>query len=401
MNHLVPLVPLLILSTASFASTTQRSSLQFKIALLGNPVTRAEWSEANLQTLKDAGFNQIQLNIAWGSRPFKEALNLNDVVAPAGEEMHPEVQRRNTELKQRIALAKKVGLRTLFHFGSPFMWRNPDTGEILRGKPDAFKMPFFDTGNPKLVAYETALLEQLVNQFPDIDDILVYTYDQDAWQANQFSDAKFSRGIPLHERLPAYLKKLHETFTKNRDGHRMWWEPWELSAGQIYKIIPQLPTENFGLIIHCNIAEAQIAKPVDLWYRQAVRLCAERNIPVVGEAAFCDMTEETQDWSIPCPRLADEQFLAMTNVPGIVGIKEYFGIPLAPRDLNFKIFSARLKGATENTETLIDQQIKSFGDQAPQVKTIVKHLADAMQMYPWEGAWQFRLTSHASIDHGW
>lgn len=391
----------MIVMTASSLAQTTRPVLDYKIAIVGNPVTAVEWNETNLKRLKDAGFDTLQMNVAWGSRPHREALNLNDVVALANEAMDPEVARRNKELHERLALAKRLGFRTLFHFGSPFMWRNPETGEILRGKPDAFREPFFDTLNPKLVEYENGLLQQLVAQFPDLDDILIYTYDQDAWQASQFSDAKFSRGTPLHERLPVYLKKLHETFTANRARHRMWWEPWELSAGQIYKIIPQLPVENFGMIIHCNIAEAQIAKPVDLWYRQTARLCAQRKIPVIGEAAFCDVTEETQDWAIPCPRLVDEQFLAMTAVPGIVGIKEYFGVPLAPRDLNFEIFSARLRGATGPTDELIAQITHRFGSQETTVKDLLKQLADGIQMYPWEGAWQFRLTSHASTDHGW
>jgi hypothetical protein len=130
-------------------------------------------------------------------------------------------------------------------------------------------------------------------------------------------------------------------------------------------------------------------------------LCAERNIPVIGEAAFCDMTEETQDWSIPCPRLVDEQFLAMTRVPGIIGIKEYFGIPLVKRDLNFQVFSARLNGAVEPADELLRRITEHFGDQQQPVLAFLKELSDGMQMYPWEAAWQFRLTSHASTDHGW
>ncbi len=52
-----------------------------------------------------------------------------------------------------------------------------------------------------------------------------------------------------------------------------------VSAGQIYKIIPQLPTDHFALMIHNNIAEAEINKPVDLWYRTVAHLCRERQIP--------------------------------------------------------------------------------------------------------------------------
>ena len=53
----------------------------------------------------------------------------------------------------------------------------------------------------------------------------------------------------------------------------MWWEPWELSAGEVYAILPKLPRASFGLIIHANIAEAQLALPVDGWFRLTARLC--------------------------------------------------------------------------------------------------------------------------------
>ena len=92
--------------------------------------------------------------------------------------------------------------------------------------------PWFDVDNPKVVAYETGLLKEFISKFGDVDDILVYTYDQDAWQASQFQTNAASRGIPLHERLPKYLATLHEIWTKRPGEHRMWWEPWELSFRQ-------------------------------------------------------------------------------------------------------------------------------------------------------------------------
>ena len=52
-------------------------------------------------------------------------------------------------------------------------------------------------------------------------------------------------------------------------------------------------------MIHNNIAEAEINKPVDLWYRTVAHLCRERQIPVCGEGYFTSMTEEVQDLADP------------------------------------------------------------------------------------------------------
>ena len=400
------LVRITIILVALLHSRSLGAPPSLRVALLGNPNTVPQWTDEQVQGLGDAGFNAVQLNVAWGSRPADEPLNLNDVVGLPGEPLDPVVANRQPELRKRIDLAKKHGLRTIFHFGSPFMWRNPDTGEIKRHAPDAHRGIWFDSANPKVVKYESALLKQFVKQFGDVDDILVYTYDQDAWQASQFSSSSFSHGIPLHERLPRYIAALHEIWTK-REGpagsskHTLWWEPWELSAGQIYKIIPQLPTDNFGLSIHNNIAEAQIGKPVDLWYRTTAKLCRERGIPVIGEGYFCAETEEVQSLAIPCPRLVDEQFRAMTAVEGIVGVKEYFGVlPLVP-DLNRAMFSARLKNPDATTDHLLDQISSRFGPKQADVRKLCDDLADAMQIMPFEASWHLRLISKASIDHGW
>jgi hypothetical protein len=373
---------------------------QIRMAIIGNPVVKVDWNDESVKAIADAGYNWVQLNIAWGSRPHGEALNLRDVVSIPGERVDPKVQDRAKEFHKRIALAKKYGLKTLFHFGSPYMWRDPDTGEVKRGG-EAFKKPFFDTENPKLVEYETGLLREFRKEFPDADDILVYTYDQDAWQAWQYGSAKFSHGIPLHERLPKYLKKLHEVWTEGRSDHRMWWEPWELSAGQIYKVIPQLPRENFGMICHCNIAEAQIAKPVDLWFKNVARMCQQNGLPMIGEGAFGAMTEETQDLSIPCPRLADQQYLAMANLPGVIGIKEYFGCLPLSNDLNFAMIRARQTHPDASTDELLKAITQRFGPQQASVPKLCDEMTEAMLIYPWEASWMFRLTSHASTDHGW
>lgn len=395
-----------IVSIVLLVASSASAQPKLRVALLGNPNIVPEWTDEQVQALVEAGFNAVQLNVAWGSRPQNEPLNLNDVVAisgGAGQPIDPVVAKRQPELRKRIDLAKKHGLRTIFHFGSPFMWRNPATGEVKRGKSDAFQAtpPWFDTSDPRVVEYETGLLREFVAKFGDVDDILVYTYDQDAWQASQFQTNAASRGVPLHERLPKYLATLHEIWTKRDGAHTMWWEPWELSAGQIYKIVPQLPTDHFGLSIHNNVAEVQIAKPVDLWYRTVTRMCRERGIPVIGEGYFCAETEEVQSLAIPCPRLVDEEYRAMTGVEGIVGVKEYFGVlPLMP-DLNLAMFAARLKQPDATTDELIDQITLKFGAQQADVKKVCEELSEAMRFMPWEASWHLRLLSKASIDHGW
>jgi hypothetical protein len=396
-------------ATVWFLSTILSSQVgsapSIRIAIVGDPVHQVAWTDEALERLKSIGFNAVQLNIAWGYRPFNEALNLIDVVTVKGEVEQPGTPERRAELKRRVALAKRHGLRTLFHFGSPYMDRNPYTGDFPRLPQSVDEVTYdswYDILNPKVRDHELALLREFREQFPDADDILVYTYDQDAWQTAEFQYNKYSYGIPLSERLPGYLSALHQVWTEGRAGKcRMWWEPWELSAGQVYAIVPSLPRSDFGLIIHSNIAEAQLALPVDVWFRNTVRMAREFGIPVVAETFFASATEEIEPLSIPAPRLVDEEYAAFMRVPGVVGIKEYFGINAAAPDLDMDLLQARLRDPVRSTDELIGDITMRFGRAQPSVRAYLALISDALQSYPWDASWFGREVGKASTDHGW
>lgn len=382
------------------------SKPDIRIGIVGNPIVRPLWSDAEVKALAGIGFNEVQLNIAWGSRPFDEPLDLLDVVTVPGEQEQPGTPERRAELRRRVELARRYGLRTLFHFGSPYMNRNPYTGEVRRigygGIDLKTSDPFFDVTNPLVAQHEFALLAEFRRQFPDVDDILVYTYDQDAWQASEFGPSKFSRGIPIAERLPPYLRELHRVWTKGRENRvRMWWEPWELSAGEIYKMLPQLPRKGCGIAMHSNIAEAQVDLPVDLWFRNMARMCRALGIPVIAEGFYASMNEEIEPLFIPDPRLVDQQFLAVMRVEGVVGIKEYYGVVPLQRDFNLDVLKARLAQPASTTAQLMDTITRRFGPAQSEVQQYLALLSDARQVYPWDASWFAREAGRADVDHGW
>ncbi|MDE3150511.1 MAG: hypothetical protein KGL37_13660 [Acidobacteriota bacterium] len=379
---------------------------EIRVAILGDPCTKIEWTDGALEALRKIGFNAIQLNIAWGTRVFGEPLSLIDVVTVPGEKPQPETAKWHEEIGRRAAMAKRHVLRTIFHFGSPYLDYNPYTGEVRRigqgGVDDRSFDSNYDVANPLVTDHEVNLLRELRRSFPDIDDIQVYTYDQDAWQTAEFQGSKYSEGIPLSDRLPPYLKKLHQVWTEGRiEKHCMWWEPWELSAGQVYAILPQLPSQGFGLMIHTNIGEVQRAVPVDLWFRNTVRICHSLKIPVIAEAFWASHNEEIEPLSIPAPRLADEAYLAIMRVPGIVGIKEYYGLLPQATDLDLDVLRIRLSGFTGSTAEAMRKIAEPYGPAREKVLEYISLLSDARQMYPWDASWHGREVGRAKLDHGW
>jgi hypothetical protein len=391
----------LLATTAAIAGAPDAASV--RIAILGNPERQVAWTDEAMGVLEAIGFNEVQLNVAWSSKPFGEALNLVDVVTVPGEAELPGTAERRLELKRRVELAKKHGLRVLFHFGSPCVDYDPYLSSVRSGHvDDATFDSWYDISNPKVRGHELDLLREFRRQFPEVDDILVYTYDQNAWQTPEFQINGFSYGVPLSVRLTAYLKELHHIWTDGRIAKaRMWWEPWELSAGQVYGILPELPRSGFGLIIHSNIAEAQLALPVDVWFRNTARMCRTLGIPVVAESFFASATEEIAPLSIPAPRLVDEEYLAFMGVPGVVGFKEYYGIDTSVPDLDIDLLKARLRDPSGSTDELIDDITRRFGGAQANVRAYLELISDALRVYPWDASWSAREVGRASTDHGW
>jgi hypothetical protein len=396
-------VAVLLAAASAFAQVSNTPVI--RIAVVGNPVHAVEWTDDNLEKLKSIGFTEVQLNMAWGPRPFDEPLNLADVVTAPGEVELPGTLGRRAEIKRRLLLAKRHGLRALFSFASPYANFDPNSGFVTRGPrilDDVTYDSWYDILNPKVRDHEVALLRTFRREFPEVDDILVYTYDNDSWQTPEFQFDRFSYGIPLSDRLPGYLEALHAVWCEGRaDRVRMWWEPWELSAGQVYAMLPKLPRAGFGLIIHANIAEAQLVAPVDVWFRNTARMSYDLGIPVVAESFFASASEELEPLAIPAPRLVDEEYTAFLSVPGVVGIKEYYGIDVTAEDLDIDLLQARIKEPSRSTDQLLNEITRRFGPAQPDVREYLSLLSEALQIYPWDASWFARDVGKASADHGW
>ena len=150
---------------------------QYRIALVGTPdFPDMRYDDSQLSALRDLGFNTVQLNIAWGARPADEPLNLEDILAPTGEEPSKRVQERFEAIAYRARQAKKYGFRTLFHFGAPRMdilYRTlADPAELDR------QTCLYSVQREGVIQKYEDLLRQLAARIPEVDDILMYTFDQ-------------------------------------------------------------------------------------------------------------------------------------------------------------------------------------------------------------------------------
>lgn len=380
----------------------KNTAFKYKVGIIGNPGNPdMRYDDAQLSSLKKLGFNTLQLNIAWGSRPADEALNLEDILTSDENRQDEKVKIRFKNIKERAVAAKKWGFRTIFHFGAPrveALYKSVNIPEKIDATTDKNSIQ-----KKEIVTKYKQLLIQLHREIPEIDDILIYTFDQEAWLGNEFGDGPNDRNIPLHKRVPPFLNALAKTWLNESPDGMMWWEPWELSAGQIYACLPEISGKNIGFALHSNIAEVQLSRPVDVWLKNMVNLLTEKNIPVIGEIFMASANEEVEPLQhIAAPRLVFEQLEAMYSLKKLQGIKEYYGLLPDRYDPSMAMASLKLTDPEISVNNALKKLAKAYGSSAAQILTAWEASAKSLQLFPWDATWVFRrLPKRGFVFHKW
>jgi hypothetical protein len=387
------------------------TNFSYRIGFLGAPsssepfkyILTVTWDAENIDRLKTLGFNTVQVNVAWGPRPGDEPLNLEDIVELTPEQQlqypqpvplrcDPSPERRVARrqmVQERIALCRRSGLRTLFHFGAPY------NAHVTYGdNPPNCIM------DEKVIRRYELLLEAFACEFPGVDDLLIYTYDQDAWLCNEFGDCPRCQGVPLHLRLVPFLERLAGTWQQLSPGGRVWWEPWELSSGQVLKCVEGIRSDGFGLMVHCNIAEVQATLPVDRWLKNTASLAQARGIPVVVEYFLGAGSEELEPYlSLSHPLVILRGLRAIAAVPGVSGIKEYYGLVPNKEDPNLRMTSLFFNNPQIDEDEALNILAEPYGKAAAGMTEFWRLASTGEELFPWDVSWFIRQIGRSRLDH--
>lgn len=343
-----------------------RAGYQYFVGIVGNPeVPDISWSDEQLKQIKDLGVNMLQLSIAWGGKPADEVLNLEDLDAA-----------QRAKFKFRIAQAKKHGFQTIAHFGIPRMINfNPVRPACIR--------------DPEVQSKYRVMLRDFMTSFPEVNDVMIYTFDQQAWLCSEFGPCPRCSGLPLDGRLPDFINMLNETMRSTRPGTRLWWKPWELSKGQVVTILGKIDADNFGLVL--NPSSSNEVYPFndrsfksDLGVKRLVRMAYERGIPVLGEFdhTFYKPLYQIEDFF---PRLIYEQMLGWKEMEGVVGIKEYYGFAPGTFSVNAAMLKAWVRSPDASLGTLLHEIAAPYGPKAaPLMISAWEYVAQSVEAFPWD-----------------
>jgi hypothetical protein len=348
---------------------TTHSILATIATILGNPVywdrPYRDHTPEQLVSLKALGVNTLFVNLAW-SRPWMDAVTLEEVhVSPTYPWLADpaRVATNAARLRQRTNAVVAAGLRPFFLFGCPAqidLEKAPAearaTAETLIGQRISRIAPRVSVaciGSPTVRRLYRELLAQHFALFPETAGLLFYTVDELAEVCDEADDCPRCHGVPLHERLPDFLNYLRGVMDELKPGVEMWWEPWEFTAAQTYAVAERLDPR-ITLSLHSSIHEVYYVNQPDLWLRHLCRLAADRGAGVIVELFLSGSGEDLGPVpAYPCPRLVIEQLRAVAALPGVIGVKEYFGTVAEHISVNERAWQAWLRQPQAGVDALL------------------------------------------------
>lgn len=327
--------------------------------MVGNPdFPTVEWNDVQLQTLKDMGMNFVQLNIGWSNLPGGEPLNL--------EHMTDEKIRI---FRYRIRQLEKFGMKGMPHFGLPRVLMTKHSGNLTPYMTPACIQ------EPGTFESNWAMMQKVMMACPEIDDYMFYTYDQFAWLCSEFGSCPKCGGVPLDERLPQFLNAFKGKMREMNPNVTFWWQPWELSLGQIVEILYKIEPGNFGLMLNTSGTESYFNNLDNYWIRCIGEVAGELGIPIIGEI----QTAGSGVGGVPlqrvsCPSLVKRQIDIVKKLPTFVGIKEHYGYVFDKFSSNMLFLTEYLKDFEADTDSLLKRTALHYGEET------VPYLVDAWKL---------------------
>jgi hypothetical protein len=155
-----------------------------------------------------------------------------------------------------------------------------------------------------------------------------------------------------------------------------------------------------GLSLHTNIAEAQVTLVVDRWFKNTAALAQSRGIPVLGENFLGAGSEEVEPYVSLSHPLATWRLLeAVSRVPGVCGIKEYYGLMPDREDPNLRATGLFLAYPRRSDEEMLAELARPYGAAADEMVQFWTLTSTAMELFPWDASWFIREIGRSDPVH--
>jgi hypothetical protein len=164
--------------------------------------------------------------------------------------------------------------------------------------------------------------------------------------------------------------------------------------------VDRVEPEGFGLALHCNIAEVMATLPVDRWLKNTAALARQRNIPVIVEYWLGGPSEELEPfYHLAHPLVTLRGLKAIAAVPGVSGIKEYFGLNPTVEDPNLRMTGLFFRHPAISEADALKALAKPYGKAAGGMIEFWHLASQGMELFPWDTSWFIREVGRSRTDH--
>lgn len=381
--------------------------------MIGNPAFYGDgfrtYDQKTLDVLKEHKVTSVLVNIAW-SRPYIDAVIPEHVVKSKEFPLLSDdktVALRSAQLKSRVKAVHEAGMKAIALFGIPLYVQYdelPEEYKILRGS--TFSTVSVDQvtciQSEAVRRYYKELLKTVITEL-DLDGMLVYSYDELAEVCDEDSDCPRCAGIPLEDRLPGFLNEINAHCKGIKPGFEMWWEPWELSASQVYRCLETLDV-SIAVSCHSTLHEVYHVNHPDIFVRNVGMIAARQGRKFIVEMFLSGSGEDIGPIAgYPCPRLIYEQIKSLELLEGVTGIKEYFGTAVPYLSVNEKMTALALSNDDGYEENVLKLAGRHFKDKAKK-DALIKAWSLSSQsllMAPWDMSWVLRFSNLQPYDRAY
>src|ERR1035441_5540746 len=140
--------------------------------------------------------------------------------------------------------------------------------------------------------------------------------------------------------------------------------------------------------------------PVDRWLKNVCTLARQRHIPVMVEYFLGGPSEELEPYrNAQHPLVTWRGLKAIASVPGVVGIKEYYGLVPTKEDPNLRMTSLFFKNPRLDEAKALQQLAAPYGRAARDMAQFWTLTSEAMEFFPWDASWFFRYMGQSTPVH--
>lgn len=390
------------------------SVIKIRAAMPGNPAFYTnglqDYGIESLEKLKNKGINTIFINLAW-SRPHIDIVCLEHIAISKTYPLLSDkdnVIKNRQKIRERVENAKKLELKTMALFGIPQYFdysKLPESYKCLMG---ATKSTIADASvtcieSPDVMILYKELISDFIENVPEIDGMLIYSYDELAEVCDEKSDCPRCHGKSQEDRVSKFLNNIYEYCLTLKENFEIWWEPWEFSWSQVYGALQKLNT-NITVSCHSTICEVYFTNHPDLWFRSIAALCKEQGRNMVGELFMSGSGEDLGYTAMyPCPRLVFEQINYTSQIDGVTGLKEYFGICTKYMSVNERIMVECFAGNVDYN-LMIENAAQEYTSDNISKGFLLKYWeksSRALEILPWEISWVMRFSNYHPYDENY